>query len=349
MNYTRTFSTKFRFLMQRITTTDINYFEEQFRYGHREIILNFVRQKTLAVNESSILIGSIDHGWAPHENIWRIRTRNFKFANRYLWTEERLLNYSKKENASAVGAPWLYMLADLGITKENVIDKLPKNKTKVVLFPGHSDLHPGYTNILDQIKQMYKNIPKNSHAVVCLYWVDFMNPALREEIEAMNLEVYTAGYVSLIPYQDTSHAGRPNFLLELFNMVRDADLIITSELATSTFYAMSLGAKVCYTPINTERQLSNDFSTTLGPKENKYFFKSTSEWIESFFPLFYTTTQNPQTFIDFAWDELGLESFKKNISGAKFKWKNAKANKHSIIVYQNRLTQIKRKIANIKL
>jgi hypothetical protein len=327
--------------LQRILSLDKNYFEEQFRYGHREILLNYSLRFNQTLQYNSILDGSIDHGWAPHENIWRIRRRNLKFANRYVWNEKRLENYSKNGKAVAVGAPWLYMLSDLGITKTNVSNKLPKKDNKIVLFPGHSDLSPGNIDITTQIEIMARYIPRNAEVTVCLYWVDYLNPILREKITSMNYQVFCAGFVSLIPYQDTSHAARPHFLLELYNLIKDAAIIITSEVATSTFYGMSLGSKICFTPIGTNESRFKNSNIEKISRANTYFFPSTEEWIENFIPEIYSTKDNPKTFMDFGWSELGINEFEDNSLGEKFVWKQANVQKKSLEAYKSRLCQLK--------
>jgi hypothetical protein len=347
MNYVHKLRIKITNIFKRVTSTDLDFFEEQFRYGHREILLSYARLQNSQIDENAILDGSIDHGWAPHENKWILRKKNLRFANRYVWNEKRLENYSKKNRAVAVGAPWLYLLASLEISKENVEEKLKKTKNKVVLIPGHSNLSDCNHKILSQVLSMQKSIPSNSNVTVSLYWVDYLNVSLREEIEELGFKVFCAGFVPVVPYQDTEVAGRPSFLLELFDLLSDAELVVVSELSTAGFYAMSLGAKICFAPPpNTPWPINSKAGQTplSEPKSNIQFFQNTSEWINSKFPIFYSTHELPKSFVEFAWDELGEKSFIKNPHGLKFVWKTAKVRTESLRIYETRILEIKLKI-----
>jgi hypothetical protein len=341
----RALKKQFLNIIRRILTKNIDFYEEQFRYGHREVLLHYSQKKLPNLLPNLILQGSIDHGWAPHENIWKMRKKNFNYANRYVWKESRVNNYSKRNKAIAVGAPWLYMLADLGITKENVELKLPKKTNKVIIFPGHSDISNANTSLLKQVGEMKNRIPVGSDATVCLYWVDYLNPILRKEIENLDLKVFCAGFVSQIPYQDTNIAGRPNFLLELFDLLKDAELVVVSELATASFYAMTLGSRICY--VSQETSSSWQSHNNLSKNENQLtnnFFASTSEWINKYMKTLYSTYDTPQSFVDFAWTELGLDSFNLNSNAEKFIWETATVNLNSLATYEERLNKIKMNI-----
>ena len=58
--------------VKRLKTSDLLYFEEQFMYGHREILLHYCMQKTPKLSSNMILNGSINHGFSYQENMWKI-------------------------------------------------------------------------------------------------------------------------------------------------------------------------------------------------------------------------------------------------------------------------------------
>jgi hypothetical protein len=84
--------------LRRLKTSDLLYFEEQFMYGHREILLNYCLNKNQPLNNGSILRGSVNHGFAYQENIWKLRQRNLKPAKRYVWNFRQKLAYGENPN-----------------------------------------------------------------------------------------------------------------------------------------------------------------------------------------------------------------------------------------------------------
>lgn len=335
---------KIESVLKRISTSNLNFFEEQFRYGHREILLNYSLSKNVNLKTNSILAGGLEHGWAPGALRWVLRKRNLTYAYRYIWHERRLINYRKKENAIAVGAPWLYMLSDLGLDQKSILDKLPKRKDKVVIFPSHHTLVPVRIDIISELHKFKNRISKDSEVIVCLFWLDFCNPIIREEIEKMGWNVFSAGIVSSVPYHDTSHGGRPNFLLELFSLLKDAELIVVSGVGTAMFYGLSLGAKVQYIQADNPIDHWGLPDTGLQKINIPGFYDSNLQWLKFNIPEIFKTEQKPEQFIKAAWEELGVKSYQANINSDKFNWISCNVNQDALLVYQNRLTSIKAKL-----
>jgi hypothetical protein len=332
---------KLKNALNRLSSSDLNYFEEQFRYGHREILLNYAIKRNGNLNKKFILRGGLEHGWAPGGLRWVLRNRNLTYANRYIWHERRLTNYKKHEKAIAVGAPWLYMLSDLGIKQNNVLELLPKLKNKIIVFPSHNTLVPININIINELKKIKSFIPESSEVTVCLFWLDFCNSTTRNEIRKMGWEVFSAGIAGTGAYPDTHHGGRPNFLLDLFGLLKDANQIIVTSAGTAMFYGLSLGAKIQY--IETDYPIDHWGSPDTGkqPISKLGFTDSNLHWLNFYFPEIFKTKNTPERFIDFSWNELGVKSFKENEHGRKFEWIESNVNSNSLIVYQSKLIEIK--------
>jgi hypothetical protein len=334
-------------VIERLKENDLNFFEEQFRYGHREILLSYSINQNMLIGRNSILSGGLEHGWAPGTLRWVSRKRNLSYAQRYLWHERRLIAYKKKENAIAVGAPWLYMLTDLGLNKETILEKLPKKHNKIVILPSHHTLVPINIDIIGELERIKEVIPQKSDVTVCLFWLDFCNPTIRRNIEEKGWKVFSAGIVSDKPYHDTNQGGRSVFLLELFTLLKDAERIIISSAGTSMFYGLSLGAKVQF--LQSEHPIDHWGSPDKGMHEIVLpgFYDSYVQWIRFEFPELLDTEKSPKQFIEKAWQELGVKSLKENLKGNKFKWITAEVNPFALSLYQLRLNEVKVELNSI--
>lgn len=326
-------------LYNRIKSNDVVFFEEQFMYGHRESILSFFKKINTSLTNQHILSGSIDHGWAYDENLWLLRKRNLQLADRYVWNSRHSKLLKNKAKTIPVGSPWLYMLANLDINPKNVLEKLPKTN-KVVIFPSHN-LSYSNLNIIDAIEGYEKHINENSNVVVCLFWLDFCDPKNIKYFEAKGWKVECAGYTTRPANPKDNVGGRPNFLLELFEILKDADLFITSDAGTGMFYAMSLGAKIQYLP-NVHSLKHLDDQRIYKEVKIDGFFETGFDWVNYYFPELIDTKVSPRNFIDKSWDELGYQDFLKNISNSRIKWIKRDTGESAMEIYSTRLNEIRK-------
>jgi len=329
-------------VLKRITTSDKLYFDEQFMYGHREILLNYSKKYNDSLTDLSILKGSIDHAWAFDENLWKLRNRNLSRANRYVWNfrQEKLL--SQVYSVKATGAPWLYMLNNLGISPENVIEKLPKKNNKVLIFPSHNLDWDIKLDLSASLKSFKSRVDQNSVVVVCLFWLDFIDPKIRRLYLDEGWEVVCAGYCPRGVTADSIHGGRQSFLLELFNIMSDANVILTDDLSTGLIYALSLGVKVQYfTNTESVRWEKDSIRRHESYKPMEGFYRNPREWFENYFPSVFATEYEPKSFVEFAWDELGYNAFNANRNSRKFEWIERKVNINAVDIYVDSLKQIK--------
>ena len=336
-------NSKIKEFVRRLRTSDLIYFEEQFMYGHREILLHYCLQKNLNLGKDYILEGSIDHGFAYQENIWKLRKRNLTRANRYVWNDRQHRGHGLNSATLATGSPWLYLLGELGLNPANIKTKLKKDPNKVVIFPGHNiDTYHKYA-IEETIENYLSIIPSGSKVTVCLFWTDFCDPILRRYFSDLGWTVESMGYVPRLPLPDSTIGGRQNFLLELFNLFSDASLILTDNASTGLFYALSLNVSARYIPSQQLIEFESIVNKSVGlsGKRPEGFFNSEMLWVESHFPQLIETKNEPNKFLEFAWEELGYKNFLENESGIKFKWINGNSNVQALDLYSERLSSIK--------
>ena len=338
---------KLKEAIRRISTSNLIYFEEQFMYGHREALLHYCGQQSINLSNTSILQGSIDHGFAYQENIWKLRNRNLTRAKRYVWNERHKLAYGADDSVVTTGSPWLYLLSALGITPENITQKLKKEPNKVVVFPGHNVETYFKYDIQNLSQHFLPFIPENSNVTVCLFWTDFCDPAIRRSFTDLGWAVESMGYVPRLPTPDSTQGGRQNFLLELFSLLSTAELFLTDNASTGLFYAMSLNLEVMYIPSLELQKYESVANSLIGldDKRPAGFFPSEKLWVEHYLPSLFDTKNKSRRYVDFSWSELGYKYFKNNQSGSKFDWINGDADPRAIDLYKSRFEEVKNSLS----
>jgi len=333
---------------KRLFTPDVMYYEEQFMYGHREALLHFSQKNNSKLFNTNILLGSIDHGWYYSESVWKLRTKNpFKFANRYVWNDRQSELSATAYRTVAVGAPWLYMLNDLGLEPTNIEDRLPKLKNKVIIFPGHNTGYLFSFDVMGSIEEFKSIIPKDSEVTVCLFWLDFCDPSIRNAYKKQGWKVESVGATLRGSQPDSLNGGRPTVLIEMFNLLKDASLFITDDISTGLFYALSLNLSVQF--IETQ-SLKNFNETWINHQRNnnpqalknrKGFYSTGVDWASNYFIEIFDTKTHPRKFLDFSWGELGYEAFRRNPNGEKFVWIPNQTTEDSLTRYSKRLAEEK--------
>jgi hypothetical protein len=338
---------KLKEIIRRISASDLIYFEEQFMYGHREVLLHYCGQKRDDLSNTSILQGSIDHGFAYQENIWRLRNRNLTRAKRYVWNHRHKVAYGADDLVVTTGSPWLYLLSALGITPENMPHKLKKEPKKVVVFPGHN-VGTYFKYDLQKLGQHFLPfIPKDSKVTVCLFWTDFCDPVIRKSFTDLGWAVESMGYVPRLPSPDSTQGGRQNFLLELFSLLSTAELFLTDNASSGLFYAMSLNLEIMYIPSLELQNYESVGNSLIGLDNNRLagFFSSEKLWVEHYLPSLFDTKNKPSRYVNFSWNELGYEYFLTNESGYKFDWINSGADPRALDLYNIRFKEVKNSLS----
>ena len=244
-------------------------FSAQFKYGHREILLDY-----MALPRTTLLKGILQHGVIQNGIMDRnsyvkdLKTpRIGLFKRSPLWvyatqTENYLLN-EKVRNVKAIGAPWLYLLKNLNLEPDILQNK--ERPTRYLAFPTHFDMNDSFhydkTKIREKITA-WKSLAGNAELTLCLFWTEYLTEEWQEVAGEEGVTVVTAGLGRTDPSW-SQNLMRTNFLHKLLNILDSASHCIFEDLSSAIFYALSLGLKVGYFPITANHLIINDKKTRL--------------------------------------------------------------------------------------
>ena len=296
-------------ILQRVLISDLDYFDEQFMYGHRESLLHELVKDGYLADGHFMLEAGLQHGWLSEAGIWRVRNRRLVKSPRYVWNSRWQTHLAKETFNIAIGAPWLYFLRSIGFNKENSYQNRTTSK-KFLVFPGHS----GLSLPKNQIRQAkyFSEIADPLDSTVCLFWLDFCNPAIREAFEDRGYVVKCVGFGSARQGDARfSGGGRVNYFVNLLDLFLTHEIIVTDEISSGQLYALTLGVKLMYVPNEESFNFMNRALKTV-VSTNPFFQKSHHEWVEKFAPDFLSTKNNPKSFCELAWKELGEDSLLSN-------------------------------------
>ena len=268
---------------KRIKTNSI-VFRDQFNYGHREILLDY-----LGLDHSHAIVGRLQHGLFD-PSITSLRTpiniRLFKQAPFFVYSKV-IENISKTRGFShvkAIGCPWFYLPKVTDKEKKTIESK------KFLIMPEHSTAnYPNISSIKEkQIRaSFFRSIIGDQKATVCLHHIDYLELATRNSYLEQGFEVTCAGVgYNIIPW---SIAGdRVNFLPNLRHLILQHDNLIAESINIQVFFATSLGKKVGIFPgVNSLIKLGSFGSRSNAKKfESSYYF---SEELNQNFKKVYNT------------------------------------------------------------
>ncbi len=171
--------------------------------------------------------GELQHGWNPTYGIVAEEGRPKKTPlRRFLWSR-RNVEWCLRAgiaNVEAIGAPFLY---------HRHADRPPRSGTLLVCpFHGweggkvHGSFEE-YTAALEQLRTRFQEI------TVCLYWLEYEDPAVRAIYERAGYRVITNGH----------RDGNPEFVASLSRNLTDHEYVTTNRMATIAFCALYLGRK----------------------------------------------------------------------------------------------------------
>ena len=322
---------KIKYATRIIFSSDCQIFEEQFLYGHREVLLNYsdLIENNLG-NSSLILAAGLQHGWVPDSGIWRLRGKDFRIKPRFVWNKRWEVSHSKMQNNYAIGAPWLYLIKD-SITEMQ--KKIVENSDSVLVFPAHSNLTDS-KDIKNQIEHFHKITLNFKKKFVCLYWVDYVNPAIQFEFRKRGFELVCAGFGNprgITPYSDD--AGRATYLINLLRIFEKCGTIVTDEMQSGVFYGMSIGMKLIYSPDS----IANNHINLVRSKISNVrpgFHSSSQDWVENVAPFVKETINSPKRFQDLAFDELGFDSLLSKSQLKDLPWKKSEVPNHIMLDFE---------------
>ena len=233
--------------------TNVALYGEQFAYGHREILLEYAE-----LPDNKMFAAIIPHGKiAPH--LLDPISLQYDASNQELLTllwrddakNEPIENTPSK--IDSIGAPILYALLNLNITREqikqniltavNKAHKIGEEKdliefNKILYMPLHSwdgEVHPH--RIYDD-SIVAKFAP--SKVTVLLGFLDFCNPETFSFYKNLGFNVVCCG-VRASKVTGSPAGGRTRFLYNLLKFIGSHDIVISNEFTTGLIYAYAAG------------------------------------------------------------------------------------------------------------
>lgn len=216
---------------------------EQFAYGMREVLLLTHREDPTSIISAKLVHGEVGYKDASKwPSVWESPFRRYPILSWSTVQKKQLESLGFKEKIFAVGAPYLHLLKYIN---ENPNLKWPSFfDNSLLYFPSHS--HPGYSINSDEMVEDQINFHDFNKVTVCLFWLDFINPIIRERYLRLGVNVTCAGYKGNTsietPWADDG--GRTGHLLTLASLISKHEYIATDMVSVTLLYAAAQGKKV---------------------------------------------------------------------------------------------------------
>lgn len=219
------------------------FFREQFRFGHREILLEFIGKSF-----DNLIVGFLQHGgtsggnWSPQELPQSLK-KNF---SAFVWSSvaEKKAKASGRNHVRAIGSPWLYLLEANGITPfvSNNFTNLQERRDFLIV-PSHGSGQFHASSNYEELPRTYRKLIGNSSATALLYYTEFCDPKVRMAWEKYGFPTTCNGMAWGAEARTvwTYNGGRPNFLNNAMMLILNHANVICSSPTTFAYYSLSLG------------------------------------------------------------------------------------------------------------
>lgn len=249
------------------------HFREQFRFGHREILLHYAKLPL-----SKILLGYLQHGSATKfpwtwQNHYQTLTTKVPV---YVWSDEtvKIAKSMGSHHVKAIGAPWLY-LDSLNLSQSSLTSISPLSGALFVPLKGGG--YSARTSSYERIVRGYRSLLGDSYDRVLLYYTEFCDPEVRGYWLNYGFQPLCAGMAWGPDIESfwTYGCGRPSFLHNVFRILTESSEITCEGPSTLVHYAVDLGKKTRilnsemrniglrllsgYKGFNRNREIFNDF------------------------------------------------------------------------------------------
>lgn len=191
-------------------------------YGHRSVLADYVG----LVSELPIW-GMLQHGWQPGTGFTpddppRLLRRRLRA---FVWNRANLeaATAAGYGNIHAIGAPFLY----LGPARPE------RRPTGTLAYPFHGwekgRVEPFHETYAEQLRER-----EGADATVCLYWLEYADPAILSAYERRDLQVICHGH----------REGDPSFLLRQHAAISAHRRVVANRVATALWYGGWLGREL---------------------------------------------------------------------------------------------------------
>jgi hypothetical protein len=232
------------------------FFREQFRFGHREILLDYISE-----DYDNLIQGFLQHGFhgkalAPWQTLPRTFSEDYPV---FVWNQatESSAKSLGQTHVHAIGAPWLYLLKqkEIDFDGKGVLTRVQHTKARdILVVPNHGSGHflPGEN--YQQLPRAYRNLLGDADASVLLYYTEFCDPAIRKSWSDAGFDIYSSGMAWGPEHRTlwTYNGGRVNYLANTLTTLLNHRNVICQAPTTLALYAISLGIP---TKINTTEEM----------------------------------------------------------------------------------------------
>lgn len=199
-------------------------FEDNHHYGHSDVLRRHCGLTVLPKIERQI-----QHGWQPGHGL----------TDRYIpspwakgvWSARNLRKCAEvgATNVEAIGAPFLY----LGPPEA---EAAPLGPRSLLVYPFHGWSKQRVVGDMEAFARQLHDLERVDGfgpITVCLYFLEYREPSIREVFERYGWTVTTVG----------SYADNPTFLDKQRELQRRHVYVTSNRVATAAFYALVSGCR----------------------------------------------------------------------------------------------------------
>ncbi len=295
-------------------------YNEQFAYGHREILLEYSELPSDLIFKAIIPHGKImPHALDPIVPSYDILDGSEILQ--LLWRDDSS-NEARKLgilNVKPIGSPYLYALANKNQSISTTIKNLQmlsrdykwslnehqdvlETSHKVLYLPLHGWEGDVHKHAVPEDFLLRKIDPKR--VKVCLGFLDFCDPEVRKIYIDLGWQLTCAGARDSLIVNSPA-GGRRKFLYQLTEIFDDADFIVANEFTTGLFYAAARGKSIGILPT------TNRHEVTYSSWESIENFHDTLSLQREILPWLWGEKVLPQRMMSDMATALGVESFRQ--------------------------------------
>ncbi len=173
----------------------------------------------------------IQHGWAPISPIGNPQ-RLVPALTYVAWSESDAdkVRAAGARRVEAIGSPFLYLRRSRGFDEGTTAPR--PGDGSMLVYPAHSwereEMSGNHEQYIAEIRERAEG-----PVTVCLYWVDFLQPAIRHGYRDAGFHVVTHG----VRYD-------PGFLWRQLDELLRHDIVASNHPSTALWYAGSLGRDI---------------------------------------------------------------------------------------------------------
>jgi hypothetical protein len=219
------------------------FFREQFRFGHREILLEYVGKSL-----DNLIVGFLQHGtdiggnW-PYQELPQNLKKNFPA---YVWSSvaEERARESGRNQVRAIGSPWLYLLETNGITPFDSNNfSSSQSRRDFLIVPSHGSGHSHASSNYEDVPRTFRELIGDASATALLYYTEFCDSSIRSAWAKYGFPTTCNGMAWGAEARTvwTYNGGRPHFLRSAMALISDHANVICSSPTTFAYYSLSLG------------------------------------------------------------------------------------------------------------